>query len=117
MVAQMPDGTQLDLWFSIPQKSDPDQLFPRPAPPDNFGSILLSRTGSKAHNIALAERADKMNLHWNPYRGISQAGVHVAGDTEEHIYRTLGLEFLPPAERELADRNAQLRLIHGGRVL
>jgi DNA polymerase (family 10) len=58
-------------------------------------------TGSKAHNIAVRDRAIKRGFKLNEY---GLFGVEddrpVAGGTEEEIYRALGLAWVPPELRE-----------------
>ena len=65
------------------------------------GAALQYFTGSKAHNIALRDRALSRGLRLNEY-GLFQAdgGARIAGDTEEGIYEALGLAFVPPELRE-----------------
>lgn len=114
LLARMADGTQLDLWFShSPVDAGQADFFGNPTTrPENFGSLLLCRTGSPAHNIALCERAKTLGLRWNPHWGIYRNGGCLASKTEEDIYQALGLPFIPPDKRELAGRDAQQRLIH-----
>lgn len=68
------------------------------ATPDTWGTLLLCRTGSKEHNIWLAQRAERQGKHWNPYRGVIE-GSGTIGETEEAVYG-LGLEFMLPMVRE-----------------
>jgi len=58
-------------------------------------------TGSKAHNIALRDRAMAMGFRLNEY-GLTRLadGAVVAGATEEDIYGILGLAWVPPELRE-----------------
>ena len=65
------------------------------------GAALQYFTGSKAHNIALRDRAMARGLRLNEY-GLSRVedGVAIAGETEEEIYAALGLSFIPPELRE-----------------
>ncbi len=113
-VAVMKDGTQLDLWFSYtPTPPSQNEMFAEPdKKPDNFGSILLARTGSTEHNIALAERAQRLGLRWNPHWGIYQGGVCIASKTEADIYAALGLPFIEPVHRQFTQRHEQQRLIN-----
>ena len=68
---------------------------------DQKGAALQYFTGSKAHNIALRDRAMALGLRLNEY-GLTRLadGVVVAGDSEEAIYAALGLAFVPPELRE-----------------
>jgi DNA polymerase (family 10) len=58
-------------------------------------------TGSKVHNVILRTRAVKQGLTLNEY-GLFKLGTEerVTGETEEAIYRTLGLDWVPPELRE-----------------
>ena len=68
---------------------------------ESFGAALQYFTGSKAHNVALRERAKRMGYKINEY-GLFQTrdGEKVAGEKEEDIYRLLELPFIPPEIRE-----------------
>ena len=70
--------------------------------PDARGAALQYFTGSKAHNIALRQRALNRGLTLNEY-GLFDivSGDKVAGETEEGLYAALGLAFIDPALREL----------------
>ncbi|MGH9311248.1 MAG: DNA polymerase/3'-5' exonuclease PolX [Vicinamibacterales bacterium] len=73
----------------------------RLVPADSAGAALQYFTGSKAHNIALRDRAIQRGLKLNEY-GLyrNEDGGLVAGETEEGIYEALGLAFVPPELRE-----------------
>lgn len=94
--------------------------------PHSYGSALLYFTGSKEHNIALRELANRKGYTINEYgvfklkqqvagKTVSRnafpptpsqqpaggkVGVRVAGKTEEEIYRLMGLQYIPPELRE-----------------
>ena len=73
----------------------------RVIPPESFGAATLYFTGSKAHNIALRQRAIDRGWILNEYElAESSAGTVIASRTEEAIYEALGLEFVPPELRE-----------------
>ncbi len=80
-------------------RTDELQLDLRVVSPDQFGSASLYFTGSKAHNIALRRRAIAKGWMLNEY-GLMDGDTVVASETEEDIYRALGLEFIPPELRE-----------------
>ncbi len=65
-----------------------------------FGAALQYFTGSKAHNIAMRERAHKMGLKINEYGVFDTKGKSVAGATEEEVYKSVGLPFIAPELRE-----------------
>ena len=77
------------------------QVDVRLLPPESFGAAMQYFTGSKAHNVALRQRALKMGYTLNEY---SLADLKterpVAGRTEEEIYAKLNLEYIPPELRE-----------------
>jgi DNA polymerase (family X) len=67
----------------------------------NYGAALVYFTGSKNHNIAIRERALKMGYSINEY-GIFRLKdkKKVASQTEEDLYKVLGLPYIPPEIRE-----------------
>ena len=83
----LPGNIQVDLMVS-PQKS--------------FGSLLQHFTGSKHHNIALREHANKKGYSLSEYGLKSQkSGSDLKTfKTEEELYKFLGVEWIPPEMRE-----------------
>ena len=69
--------------------------------PESFGAAMQYFTGSKAHNVALRQRALKMGYTLSEY---SLARLDdekaIAGKTEEEIYSKLKLDYIPPELRE-----------------
>jgi DNA polymerase (family X) len=69
--------------------------------PDSFGAALQYFTGSKAHSVALRQRALKMGYTLSEY---SLARLDnekaVVGKTEEEIYAKLKLDYIAPELRE-----------------
>jgi DNA polymerase (family 10) len=77
------------------------QVDVRLLPPESFGAALQYFTGSKAHNVALRQRALKMGYTLSEYSLTDlETGKAVAGKSEEEIYAKLKLEFIPPELRE-----------------
>jgi DNA polymerase (family 10) len=72
----------------------------RVVPRESLGAALQYFTGSKAHNIALRDRAIQHGLKLNEYGLYREDGTIVAGADEEEIYERLGLAFVPPELRE-----------------
>jgi DNA polymerase (family 10) len=73
----------------------------RLVPRESLGAAQQYFTGSKAHNIALRDRAIQRGLKLNEYGLFRVDGdAKVAGETEEGIYEALGLAFVPPELRE-----------------
>ncbi|MDO8515997.1 MAG: PHP domain-containing protein, partial [bacterium] len=71
---------------------------------ESYGAALNYFTGSKDHNVALRQIALKKGYTLNEY-GLSKGtashkGKHVAGKTEEELYKALGLEYIEPEMRE-----------------
>ena len=77
------------------------QVDVRLLPPESFGAAMQYFTGSKAHNVALRQRALKMGYTLNEYSlAMLEGGKPVAGKTEEEIYSKLKLDYIPPEMRE-----------------
>ncbi|TKX53183.1 DNA polymerase/3'-5' exonuclease PolX [Halorubrum sp. SP3] len=102
------DGTRVDL---------------RVVDPDEFGAALQYFTGSRAHNVAVRNRAIDRDLKLNEYglfdvsdvdgEGVddaadgdaedadsTRAGERVAGAEEAEVYRALDMDPVPPELRE-----------------
>ncbi len=84
------------------------QVDVRVVAPNQFGAATLYFTGSKAHNIALRQRAIDKKMLLNEY-GLMDASDEdlepsdrpiLASRTEEEIYEALGMEFVPAPMRE-----------------
>jgi DNA polymerase (family 10) len=112
MSIRLRDGLQVDL---------------RVVPTDSFGAALQYFTGSKEHNVTLRGRAKDAGLRINEYgvyrvehaeaKGKTKKPMKkkddaeanetsdetltwIAGKTEEDVYATLGLPWIPPELRE-----------------
>jgi DNA polymerase (family 10) len=66
----------------------------------SWGAAMHYFTGSKAHNIRMRERAIKQGLKLNEYGLFDANDQYVAGTTEDDIFETLGLPYIPPVLRE-----------------
>ena len=64
-----------------------------------LGAALHYFTGSKAHNIAIRALARERGLKINEY-GVFRGTKRVAGETEESLFATLSLPYIPPELRE-----------------
>jgi DNA polymerase (family 10) len=73
----------------------------RVVPAESLGAAQQYFTGSKAHNIALRDRAIQQGYKLNEY-GLFRAAddTRVAGDDEAGLYAALGLDFVPAELRE-----------------
>lgn len=66
-----------------------------------FGAALQYFTGSKAHNVALRDRAKRMGLKISEYGVFEEkSGKWKAGKKEEDVYASVGLPWIPPEIRE-----------------
>jgi DNA polymerase (family 10) len=66
---------------------------------ESYGAALHYFTGSKAHNIAIRRLAQERGLKLNEY-GVFQGDRRIAGETEESVFRSVDLPFIPPELRE-----------------
>jgi DNA polymerase (family 10) len=75
----------------------------RVVPPECYGNLLQHFTGSKNHNVAMREEAQRRGLSISEY-GITEvdSGEVRAFRTEEELYTSLGYQFIPPELRESA---------------
>jgi DNA polymerase (family 10) len=70
-------------------------------PENSWGSALQYFTGSKEHGVELRRIALARGLRLNEW-GVFRGERQVAGKTEQDVYRTLGLAWMPPEMRENA---------------
>jgi DNA polymerase (family 10) len=77
------------------------QVDVRALPVESYGAAMQYFTGSKDHNVALRQRALRLGLTLNEY-GLYRLedNQKLAGESEEGIYETLGLAWIPPEMRE-----------------
>jgi len=68
---------------------------------ENYGAALHYFTGSKAHNVAIRERAKETGLKVSEY-GVFRARdeKRLSGASEEEVFQAVGLPFIPPELRE-----------------
>jgi DNA polymerase (family 10) len=90
------------------------QVDVRALPRDSYGAALQYFTGSKEHNVSVRTRAVKMGFKLSEY-GLFRAedDSRVAGETEEEIYKTLGLAWIPP---ELRENTGEIEAAAEGRI-
>ena len=73
----------------------------RIVPPEAYGAALQYFTGSKDHNVKLRTIGVKMGYKLNEYGLFRREGdALVASETEEEIYRALGMDWVAPEIRE-----------------
>jgi len=75
------------------------QVDVRVVPPESFGSALHYFTGSRDHSIRVRRRAQERGFKLSEY-GLFRGSTRIAGETEEDLYRRLGLGWIPPELRE-----------------
>lgn len=68
-------------------------------PEESWGAALQYFTGSKEHSVQLRKIAISKGLRLNEW-GIFKGDRRIAGATEEEVYNTLGLQWIPPEMRE-----------------
>jgi len=73
----------------------------RVVPPESYGDLLQHFTGSKEHNVALREEAQRRGLSVSEY-GVTvvETGEVETFRDEESLYAFLGYAFIPPELRE-----------------
>jgi len=90
-----------DTKASVIIKEKDRQVDLRVLKPDEWGSGLQYFTGSKEHNVHLRDYAKSIGLKISEY-GVFDAktGEKIAGDTEESVYKAVGMQWIPPELRE-----------------
>lgn len=84
----------------------------RIVPAESYGAALHYFTGSKAHNIAMRRMGQERGLKINEY-GVFRGRRRIAGDTEESVYRTVGLPYIEP---ELRENRGELEAAQAGKL-
>ncbi|MGA9150328.1 MAG: helix-hairpin-helix domain-containing protein, partial [Candidatus Nitrosopolaris sp.] len=69
-------------------------------PEESFGSALQYFTGSKEHGVAMRRVALAKGFHLNEWGIFDNSQNKIAGSTEEEVYQTLDLQWIPPEMRE-----------------
>lgn len=92
-------GIQCDLWIARQPETG---LFD--SRPGNFGTLLLTYTGSMGHNInRILPAAYDIGAKWNPNRGLTLKDGTLISEDERHILDALRLGWVEPRDRN-ADR-------------
>jgi DNA polymerase (family 10) len=86
----------------------------RVVPPESYGDLLQHFTGSKEHNVALREQAQRDGLSVSEYgvTEVESGKVHTFKD-EAALYAFLGYGFIPP---ELRENGGELEAAREGRL-
>jgi DNA polymerase (family 10) len=84
----------------------------RVVPPECYGNVLQHFTGSRDHNIALREEAQRRGLSISEY-GVTEVetGDVVTHATEDELYDYLGYSFIAP---ELRENSGEVRAAREG---
>ncbi len=67
--------------------------------PESFGAAQHYFTGSKAHNIRIRSLGQDNGLKINEY-GVFKKEKRIAGKTEEEVFKSVDLPYIPPELRE-----------------
>lgn len=67
--------------------------------PESFGAAQHYFTGSKAHNIRIRSLGQDKGLKINEY-GVFKKEKRIAGKTEEEVFKSVNLPYIPPELRE-----------------
>ena len=80
------DGVRAQLWVH---------------PPEKFGTALQYATGSKDHNVQLRQLALEKGLSLSEHAlAMTDGSGEILCATEDEVYKTLGLPWIPPELRE-----------------
>ena len=75
----------------------------RVVPPECYGNLLQHFTGSKNHNIAMREEAQRRGLSISEYGVLNtETGETITHRDEKQLYEFLGYQLIPPELRENA---------------
>ena len=84
----------------------------RVVPPECYGNLLQHFTGSKNHNIAMREEAQRRGLSISEYGVlVTETGETITHKDEKELYEFLGYQFVPP---ELRENAGELEAARGG---
>lgn len=96
---ELANGIPVQLF--IAHGEEPGELFEEALRPSNWISLLVMRTGSRLHNIVIANIARSKGMHWNPQEGLQRNGRYLQGiDTEEAFFAALDLPYVAPEDRQ-----------------
>ncbi len=78
----------------------------------SFGAALHYFTGSRAHNIAIRHLGQQRGLKINEY-GVFRGKRRIAGESEESVYASVDLPWIPP---ELREARGEIEAAREGRL-
>jgi DNA polymerase (family 10) len=114
LVASEKPKPVMDAFVNLPQRAkvlsegstkasimtkDGFQVDIRVVKPISFGAAQHYFTGSKAHNIRIRSLGIDKGLKINEY-GVFKGQKNIAGKTEEEVFKSVGLPYIPPELRE-----------------
>jgi DNA polymerase (family 10) len=79
---------------------------------ESFGAALQYFTGSKAHNIEIRRRAQERKRKISEY-GVFAGRRRISSDTEESVYRAVGLPWIPA---ELRENRGEIEAAQAGKL-
>jgi DNA polymerase (family X) len=79
---------------------------------ESFGAALQYFTGSKAHNIEIRRRAQERKLKISE-NGVFAGQRRISSDTEESVYRAVGLPWIPA---ELRENRGEIEAAQAGKL-
>jgi len=80
--------------------------------PGSYGAAMMYFTGSKQHNVTMRQRALKAGMTLNEYR-LAKDDQLVAADTEQNVFKAMGLAWIPP---ELREDRGEIALAEKGKL-
>jgi DNA polymerase (family X) len=93
--------TSVRISTGHPAQGGSIQVDLRVVPLDCWGAALQYFTGSQAHNVAIREIAVRKKLKLSEYGLFEvESGECLVSQTEEEVYRRLGMQWVPPPMRE-----------------
>jgi DNA polymerase (family X) len=93
--------TSVRISTGHPAQGGSIQVDLRVVPLDCWGAALQYFTGSQAHNVATREIAVRKRLKLSEYGLFEvESGECLVSQTEEEVYRRLGMQWVPPTMRE-----------------
>lgn len=84
----------------------------RLVPDASHGAALYYFTGCKSHNIAVRRIAVERGLKINEY-GVYRGEQRIAGRSEEEVFASVGLPYIPP---ELRENRGEIEAARAGRL-
>jgi DNA polymerase/3'-5' exonuclease PolX len=94
------DSDLTQTWFQGKEPLNQVQVDIYRATDETWGVLELIRTGSKEHNVKLCAYALMHHMMLSAARGVMKQGTVIASRTEQEIFDALGIQYVPPEQRE-----------------